>query len=276
MNSANPERRSSRFFLRLMAAPVALLATTGLLAGSGIASPTVSSVAPQPSSGSVRTAQPVDPDFGSLESESAAESVALNALAATAEMTLSTLSELAEEGQLNLPEADASGAELQRLLDRAAVQRSGTMEKLFDKIGPDNHFKGSRKLNAAELQVGDVFVSSTAEVVSQIIKVATWGQFSHAALHIGDGQVVDATAKGITRRSLKEFPGEANRVGVLRVKQLAGNTRGKIVGHARELIGKEYSYRGLAGLALDRMSCFARPVWESNCSRRMARLRSIS
>lgn len=291
MQSSGHRRTPSRVPSRLISAPLAILAMVGLIIGTGIASPAAASTPPATGPHSARSARPVDPDFGPPRSESVNESVALTTLTATAETTLNTLTELAENGQLTLPEADVSGAELHALLRQAAVQladmesnlssqvlrrgaraeRSGVLSSIFDKIGPDDHFKTSRQLKADELQVGDVFVSTTSAVISQVIKVATWGQYSHAALYVGDGHVVDATADGVKQRSLKTFLAEANRVGVLRVSHIAGAVRHRVAENARKLIGTQYNYRGLAGMALDRMACFAKNALDAaRCLRSVA------
>jgi len=273
----------------LLSAPVALMASACLLAAT-VPPPAEAGPVRAPS-GTTKASRAVDPDFGPVKSESIDESAALDAMVSTAEMTLNTLSQLAAVGRLDLPEADVEGAELKRLLRRAAIRMAALdedlseqmlrsravrvkwdhMERLFDKIGPDDQFKGHRKLGAEDLQAGDVFVSTTDAVISQAIKVASWGQYSHAALYVGNGQVIDATAKGVTQRSLREFLTEASRVGVLRVKRLNRESRERVVGNARKLVGREYSYRGLVGMALDRMACFAKNTLDAvRCLRAVA------
>ncbi len=283
--SKSPGRR----LRRLLSAPVALMASACLLAAT-VPPPAEAGPVRAPF-GTTKASRAVDPDFGPVKSESIDESAALDAMVSTAEMTLNTLSQLAAAGRLDLPEADVKGAELKRLLRRAAIRMAALdedlseqmlrsravrvkwdhMERLFDKIGPDDQFKGSPKLKAEDLQAGDVFVSTTDAVISQAIKVASWGQYSHAALYVGNGQVIDATAKGVTQRSLREFLTEASRVGVLRVKRLNRESRERLVGNARKLVGREYNYRGLAGMALDRMACFVKNTLDAvRCLRSVA------
>lgn len=289
MTLANVSKWPGRRLRRLVSAPVALLASACLLAAT--VAPPAEAEPVWAAAGAAKAVRAVDPDFGPVRSESVEEATALDAMVSTAEMTLNTLFELAAEGRLSLPEADVDGAELKRLLRRAAIRMAALderlseqmldsratrakwdhMERLFDKIGPDDQFKGSRKLKTEDLQAGDVLVSTTDAVISQVIKVATWGQYSHAALYVGNGQVIDATEKGVTRRSLREFLAQASRVGVLRVKQLTRQSRERLMDNARKLLGKEYNYRGLAGMALDRMSCFVKNTLDAaRCLRAVA------
>lgn len=292
MQSPRRRRTLTRVSCRLIWPSLTAAAMAAAITVTGIAEPAAAAAAATaPASHSARVAHPVDPDFGTVRAESASEAVALTTLAATAETTLNTLTELAESGRLTLPEANVSGPALHDLLRQAAVrlaeadsnlsaqalrqrrrtQRSGVLSSIFDKIGPDDHFKGSRRLKADDLQVGDVLVSTTSAVISQIIKVATWGQYSHAALYVGDGQVVDATADGVKQRSLKTFLGEASKVGVLRAKRVASTVTRQVVEHARKLIGTQYNYQGLAGMALDRMACFAKNTLDAaRCLRSVA------
>ncbi len=210
-----------------------------------------------------------DPAFGPDRETQVAQDVAADQFASTAAASVEVLARLAKHAgpEAALPDAGYLATARRYLADlagRAArtgnafleQERSSVVERMYRFIGPEDPFRATAKLSADDLEPGDILVSSTPAQVSQFIRIATWGQYSHALVYAGHGKVIDATKDGVQERTLAELRKEADRVGVIRVAKLSKEKAHLVVAKARALIGGEYNYRGLLGMAVDRVLCF--------------------
>lgn len=107
----------------------------------------------------------------------------------------------------------------------------------------------------SKLEPGDILVGGRRDpsVLGRALSVFQGGTKNyHAALYVGDGQVVDIHPEtGVTRKPLEDF-GAEYRFKALRVKA-PDAARKDAVQYAKSQVGKEYDYLGVARQAL--------PVW---------------
>jgi uncharacterized protein YycO len=102
-------------------------------------------------------------------------------------------------------------------------------------------------LKASELQVGDVILSTTAAMVSKVIKVGTLAHYSHAMIYAGGGKVVEAVGEGVLHRSIALATREALYAHAFRMTNLPTSTANKIVAFAISKVGGAYAYGGVLG-----------------------------
>lgn len=104
----------------------------------------------------------------------------------------------------------------------------------------------------AKLQPADVIL--TSHLGPNIIKIGNFCKngygkrvWTHSALYIGNGEVVEAFPKGITRRELKEAYLADRKTGlkILRRKNLSQDIVGRIVSFCTQTPGKPYDLRAL-------------------------------
>lgn len=68
-------------------------------------------------------------------------------------------------------------------------------------LSPSN---GGMSIDDASLQTGDILLSTSNSLVSGAIRLATNSPISHAAIYIGNGEVVEAITDGVVLQSLEE------------------------------------------------------------------------
>jgi len=113
-------------------------------------------------------------------------------------------------------------------------------------------FHNVAKISAKDLQPGDILVLSGTGAMRSAIRGITGWRFNHAALYVGNGQVIDATdGEGVSRRSLDSTLDSTQRfVAVLRRPGLTAVQQDAIVREAECRIGSSYSYLSCSGSAL--------------------------
>ena len=103
-----------------------------------------------------------------------------------------------------------------------------------------------------KLQPGDVILTSHLEF--SVIKIGNFCKngygrrvWTHSALYIGNGEIVEAFPKGIVRRKLKEAYLDEKKTGlrILRRKHLPQDAVGRIVSFCTQAPGKPYDLRAL-------------------------------
>ncbi|MDD2336630.1 MAG: YiiX/YebB-like N1pC/P60 family cysteine hydrolase [Geobacteraceae bacterium] len=100
-----------------------------------------------------------------------------------------------------------------------------------------------RKLNEAVLQVGDIILTTTTDVVSKGIRKVTKSDISHALVYVESHSVIDATGDGVHSRNTQRLYWEdACAVHVLRlIEELSAPQTRSIVNYVRGKIGTRYS-----------------------------------
>jgi cell wall-associated NlpC family hydrolase len=98
-----------------------------------------------------------------------------------------------------------------------------------------------------DLRPGDIILNTTSGFVSDAIKVFSNSNYNHAAIYVGNGQVVEAVAKGVKQTNLKDFLNDDHieRVMVLRRGDLNDTRRQAIADFAISKVGKPYNYGGV-------------------------------
>lgn len=100
-----------------------------------------------------------------------------------------------------------------------------------------------KKFNLSTIQIGDIILTTTTELLSKGIRKVTKGDISHALIYVGAGSVIDSTNEGVRSRSLQRlFLEDGSAVHVLRLADELSKTKARqIVDFARQRIGTQYS-----------------------------------
>ena len=95
------------------------------------------------------------------------------------------------------------------------------------------------------LQPGDILLSSMSTLKSAAIRLMTFAPVSHAAVYIGDAQVVEAVGSGVRVRGIDELLEEETVVLVLRYPDLSAEQARNIKDYALRKSGTGFSYLGV-------------------------------
>jgi hypothetical protein len=104
---------------------------------------------------------------------------------------------------------------------------------------------GGRSIGPDAMEPGDIIVMTGNAAVSRAIRLATDSKVSHAALYIGDGEVVEAIGSGVVRRSLAQSLHDANLAVALRRPGLSAAQRQQIVDFAVAQVGRSYDVNAI-------------------------------
>jgi hypothetical protein len=96
-----------------------------------------------------------------------------------------------------------------------------------------------------EIEPGDILLSADATFVSASIRAMTFAPVSHAAVYIGEGQLVDAMRWGVRVRDLHDLLEESAVVLVLRYPQLTGKQAAAISEYATNRSGARFNFFGV-------------------------------
>ena len=111
-------------------------------------------------------------------------------------------------------------------------------------------------ISPGDLQPADILLSTGEAVVSVFIRGATVSRFSHSALYIGQGQIVEAIGSGVTLQSLREAMSDDTLVSVYRRLHMAPEQAQQVVRYVRQHVGKLYDWGGAMGGAVTSGSGF--------------------
>lgn len=96
-----------------------------------------------------------------------------------------------------------------------------------------------------ELQPGDILLTSISSFRSAAIQVMTFAPVSHAAVYIGDRQVVEAVGSGVRIRDIDELLKEEKMVLALRYPDLSAEQAQNIKDYALNKTGTSFNYLGV-------------------------------
>lgn len=101
------------------------------------------------------------------------------------------------------------------------------------------------------LKPGDIIhTMNTKNIISKIISYVTQSPWSHAAVYVGNGMIIEATTpNGVTETNLEKYNDPKFRLGLYRI-ELSDEQETAIVAKARESLGTPYGYRGVLALGL--------------------------
>jgi hypothetical protein len=116
---------------------------------------------------------------------------------------------------------------------------------------PDPLFNHHRNyVGLKDLKPGDIILNTTEGFVSETIRYFSNASYNHAAIYVGNGEVVEAVGSGVRRIKLTEFLGENDHIVrsmVLRNNNLTNPQRDAIANFAISKVGKPYDLVGVAG-----------------------------
>jgi uncharacterized protein YycO len=102
-------------------------------------------------------------------------------------------------------------------------------------------------LTVDDLQPADVLLSTGTAVASVVIRCGTVSRYSHAALYIDNGQIIEAVGEGVHQISLLDAMSDDTIVSVYRRMQMSQEQALQVVRYVKQQIGKKYDYSGAAG-----------------------------
>jgi len=102
-------------------------------------------------------------------------------------------------------------------------------------------------LNIHDLKPADILLSTGSAAASVVIRSATISRYSHAALYVGHGQIVESIGSGVTLQSLQDAMSDDTLVSVYRRLQMSDEQGLQVTRYAKQQVGKQYDYFGAAG-----------------------------
>jgi hypothetical protein len=128
------------------------------------------------------------------------------------------------------------------------------LESLLKKYGPGDPFASLPFLSVDELKPGDIILRCSSALSSQMTELMIWSRYTHSALYIGDGMIIDSTWQhGVKVRSLADFLNESSRVGVLRMEGLTSDQANQVIAAAQSKVSSEYNFEGVKTLGVQKL-----------------------
>ena len=128
------------------------------------------------------------------------------------------------------------------------------LESLLKEFGPSDPFSSLPFLSVDELKPGDIILRCSSALSSQMTELMIWSRYTHSALCIGNGMVIDSTWKyGVKTRSLADLLDESNRVGVLRIQGLTSDQADMVVSAAQSKESAEYNFENVKMLGVQKL-----------------------
>jgi cell wall-associated NlpC family hydrolase len=131
-------------------------------------------------------------------------------------------------------------------------EQNQAIENLYDNVGPKNPFVGLPHLTEAQLEPGDIIATTSADLLSQATRIATWSRFSHVALYVGNGMIEDATGIGVKVRPLDALLAHSSADGVMRDDAVSDAQLATVVTDALKYLNKPYNFAGFAAIATEK------------------------
>lgn len=128
------------------------------------------------------------------------------------------------------------------------------LESLLKKYGPGDPFSSLPFLSENELKPGDILLRCSPALSSQMTELMIWSRYTHSALYIGNGMIIDSTWQhGVKTRSLADFLNESNRVGVLRMEGLTSDQASQVIAAAQTKESAAYNFEGVKMLGVQKL-----------------------
>ncbi len=105
------------------------------------------------------------------------------------------------------------------------------------------------QISISSLKPADILLSTGSGAVSNVIRKGTGSRFSHAALYIGNGNIIEAIGTGVVNQSLKSAMSDDTLVVVFRHKTISPSQAATAISYARKQVGKKYDASGAASSA---------------------------
>lgn len=117
---------------------------------------------------------------------------------------------------------------------------------------------GGQLVGAQALRPGDILLSADAGVRSAGIRLVTLSPVSHAALYVGNGDVVEAVGSGVRSRSIAAVLDEEAVVVAFRDPRVTSDEGSAIAAYALRQVGHRYDHLGVVlqmPFTLERRAC---------------------
>jgi hypothetical protein len=98
----------------------------------------------------------------------------------------------------------------------------------------------------ADLRPGDIILTSASSFKSAGIQLLTFAPVSHAAVYVGNGQVVEAVGSGVRVRTLRKLLEEEALALALRYPELSALQAQNVRAVALEKVGRDFNFVGVA------------------------------
>jgi Permuted papain-like amidase enzyme, YaeF/YiiX, C92 family len=134
-------------------------------------------------------------------------------------------------------------------------QGSSTINVQNKSLDPSN---GGALIAPRVLQTGDILLSAANGINSAGIRAITLSPVSHAALYVGNGQIIEAVTEGIRQRRVQDFILEEATIVAFRHPKLDGVQAALIQKFSEKHIGTKYNTAGIvlqAPFTLERKLC---------------------
>ena len=133
------------------------------------------------------------------------------------------------------------------------------LESLLKKYGPPDPFSSLPFLSEDELKPGDILLRCSTALASQMTEVMIWSRYTHSALYIGNGMIIDSTWEdGVKVRSLADFLKESSRVGVLRLPGLTSDQADQVIEAAKSKVSSAYNFEGVKVLGVQKLDALTK------------------
>jgi cell wall-associated NlpC family hydrolase len=117
---------------------------------------------------------------------------------------------------------------------------------------------GGQRIAPTVLRAGDLLLSSANSLTSVGIRVLSVTPVSHAALYLGDGQVVEAVGSGVRLRPVADFVAEEATIVAFRHPAMSDAQAQSLRQFSLAQVGKKYNSMGIvlqAPFTLQRQTC---------------------
>jgi N-acetyl-anhydromuramyl-L-alanine amidase AmpD/uncharacterized protein YycO len=136
---------------------------------------------------------------------------------------------------------------------------------------------GGMSIGPDALEIGDIILSTTGQIISRAIRTASNAQVSHSMLYVGQGgQVIEAVGSGVRLIPLAQAIEPATVAVAFRLPGLSDEQKQQIADAAADYIGKDYDFVGIArqaGFQIHSRVCNMLPESEQeNCRQWVGRV----
>jgi Permuted papain-like amidase enzyme, YaeF/YiiX, C92 family len=117
---------------------------------------------------------------------------------------------------------------------------------------------GGELISEKTLRTGDIILSAANGINSMGIRAITLSPVSHAALYVGNGQIIEAVGSGVRSRSVQEFVAEESTIAAFRHPNIDDAQAALIQKFAEKQVGTKYNTIGIvlqAPFTLQRKFC---------------------
>lgn len=109
-----------------------------------------------------------------------------------------------------------------------------------------------------DLRPGDIILTTGTGLTSAGIQLMTLAPVSHAAVYVGDGQVVEAVHSGVRVWGIEEFLAQETTMLAFRHSDLSAEQAAEIRGYALRQVGAPFNFMGVmlhVPLSIHRVAC---------------------